>query len=229
MAKVGVVYFSSGSTELGLEYLNRAVALLRPTADKWRLASTLNNLGFNLHMIGESMTAMQPLEEALQAAREAGDPWLAAGVLDSLAAVEMSLGRHDEARALWKESFIFAVHLGDVLLGTVLLEGRARLALLDGNPELCVRLVAAADAGRRSIGSVADKDWNDLLTKTVDEARNQLPASAVEAAWREGNSMTVEEVMASLIERDQPEATTMPTPVAEVRRRSAARTIRTRR
>jgi predicted ATPase/DNA-binding SARP family transcriptional activator len=199
MAKLGVVDFALGSGELGLAYLNRAVALLRPTGDKWRLASALNNLGFNLHLIGRSTTAKEPIEEALQIARQTGDPWLMAGILDSAAALEMSMGRHDEARALWRECFVFAVRLDDRMLAAYILEGRARLALLEGDPELCIRLASASAAARSSSGEVAQQDWRDIVTMTIEAARRQLPDPIADAAWREGKTMAIEEVMASII------------------------------
>jgi hypothetical protein len=78
-----------------------------------------------------------------------------------------------------------------------ILESRARLALLEGDPELCIRLASASEAARSSIGKVVPPDWRDILTKTVEEAQRQLPELVADTAWREGKSMTVEEVMAS--------------------------------
>lgn len=91
------------------------------------------------------------------------------------------------------------MRLDDKRLSTYILERRAQLALLDGDPELCIRLTSASEAVRSSIGEVAPPDWQGIVAKTVKEARHQLPDSAADTAWREGKSMTLEEVMASVV------------------------------
>jgi hypothetical protein len=111
----------------------------------------------------------------------------------------MSIGRHDEARALWRECFVFAIRLDDRMLAAYVLEGRARLALLEGDPELCIRLASAGEASRSSSGEVAQQDWRDIVTMTVEAARRELPELAAESAWSEGKTMKVEEVMASVL------------------------------
>ncbi|HEV2035962.1 MAG TPA: BTAD domain-containing putative transcriptional regulator [Candidatus Dormibacteraeota bacterium] len=197
--RLGSGLFASGAIELGLEQMNRAVEMLRPTRDQWRLASALNNLGFSLALIGDSLTAKPLLDEALQLARQCDDPHSVANILDSIAEVEMSLGRFNDARALWQECFAIAMRLDDKRQTAYVLERRARLALLEGDPELCIRLASVSEAVRSSTGEVAPQDWREIVIKTVEEARHQLPDLAAETAWREGKTMTVEEIMAFVV------------------------------
>jgi tetratricopeptide (TPR) repeat protein len=197
--RLGTAHFASGEIELGLKLLNCAVEMVRPTGDQWRLMSALNNLGFNLAFIGDSSTAKPLLDEALQLARQCDDPHSVANVLDSIAEVEMSLGRHNQARALLQEFFAIAKRLDDRRQSAYVLDRRAQLALFEGDPELCIRLASASEVARSSIGEVAAPDWRDMIAKTVEAARRQLPDLAADAAWREGKTMTAEEVMASAI------------------------------
>jgi predicted ATPase/DNA-binding SARP family transcriptional activator len=199
MDRLGAGHFASGKIELGFEQMNRAVEMLRPAGDRWRLMSALNNLGYNLALNGEPSMAKPLLDEALHLARQCDDPHAVSSVLDSLAEVEMSLGRFHEARALWQEGFATAMGLDDKRQTAYLLEARARLALLEGDPELCIRLASAGEAARSSIGEVAPKDWREIVIKTVEAARQQLPDVAADTAWREGKAMTVEEVTSSVI------------------------------
>jgi predicted ATPase/DNA-binding SARP family transcriptional activator len=199
MDRLGAGHFASGAIELGLEQMTRAVEMLRPTDDKWRLLSALNNLGYNLALIGDTSKARPLLEEALQLARQCDDPHAVSSVLDSIAEVEMSSDRFDEARALWQECFAIAMSLDDKRQTAYLLEARARLALLEGDPGLCLRLASAGEAARSSIGEVAPQDWREIVIKTVKAARHQLPDLAADTAWREGKTMTAEEAMASVI------------------------------
>ena len=199
MDRLGAGHFASGAIELGMEQMHRAVEMLRPAGDKWRLVSALNNLGYNLALIGDASTAKPVLDEALQLARQFGDPHAVSSVLDSIAEVEMSLGRFNDARARWQECFAIAMRLDDKRQIAYLLEARARLALREADPELCIRLASAGEAARSSIGEVAPQDWREIVTKTVEAARHQLPALTAETAWREGKAMTVEEAMASVI------------------------------
>jgi len=193
------VQFARGAIDLGLDLLKRSVEMLRPTGDQWRLASALNNLGENLAISGDLLTAKPLLDEALQLARACDDPHAIASIMDSLAGVEMSLGRFNDARALWHECFAIARRLEDKRLTVYILERRAQIALLEGNPELCIRLVSASEAVRASIGEVAPQDWREIVSKTVQEARHQLSDLAAETARREGQTMTYDEVMASVI------------------------------
>jgi predicted ATPase/DNA-binding SARP family transcriptional activator len=197
--RLGSGHFASGAIELGLEQNKRAVEMLRTTGDQWRLASALNNLGFNLALAGDSLTAKPLLREALQLARQCDDPHSVADILDSIAEVEMSLGRFNDARVLWKECFAIAMRLGDKRQTANYLERRAGIALVEGDPELCIRLASAGEAARSMIGEVAPPDWRDMVAKTVEAARRQLPDLAADTAWREGKSMTVEEVMTSVV------------------------------
>jgi predicted ATPase/DNA-binding SARP family transcriptional activator len=199
MDLLGTVYFNSGDRELGLEYMHRAIDLLRPTGDQWRLASALNNLGFSLHQMGDSLKAKPLLDESLQLARQCNDLTMVALALDSIADLEMSLGRHREARAHWQECFAIAMRLDNTRLTATVLEGRARLALLDGDPELCLRLAASGDAAWSSIGAVAPEYWRDIIAATVEAARRQLPDTVADTTWREGQTMTAQEIMASVI------------------------------
>jgi predicted ATPase/DNA-binding SARP family transcriptional activator len=197
--RLGSGHFASGAIELGLEQNRQAVEMLRPTGDQWRIASALNNLGFNLALAGDALTAKPLLEEALHLARQCDDPHSVADILDSIAEVEMSLGRFNDARALWKECFAIAMRLGDKRQTANYLERRASIALVEGDPELCIRLASAAEVARSSIGEVAAPDWRDMIAKTVEAARRQLPDLDADAAWREGRTMTAEEVMASVV------------------------------
>lgn len=199
MDRLGAGHYASGAIELGFEQMNRAVEMLRPAGDKWRLVSALNNLGYNLALNGDPTTAKPLLDEALQLARQCDDPHAVSSVLDSLAEVEMSLGRFNEARALWQECFAIAMRLDDKRQTAYLLEARARLALFEGDPELCIRLASAAEVARSSIGEIAPLDWREIVIKTVEAALDQLPDLAADTARREGKTLTIAEVMASVV------------------------------
>jgi predicted ATPase/DNA-binding SARP family transcriptional activator len=199
MDRLGAGHFASGAIELGFEQMNRAVDMLRPAGDKWRLVSALNNLGYNLALNGDAATAKPLLDEALLLARQCDDPHAVSSVLDSLAEVEMSLGRFNEARALWQECFAIAMRLDDKRQTAYLLEARARLALFEGDPDLCIRLASAAEVARSSIGEIAPQDWREIVIKTLEAARDQLTDLAADTAWREGKTTTLEDVMASVI------------------------------
>jgi len=197
--RLGSGHLASGEVELGLEQMKQAVEKLRTTGDRWRLASALNNLGFGLALNGDSPAAKPLLDEALQLARMCDDPHSVANILDSIAEVEIALGHFDEARDHWQECFAIAVLLGEKRQIAYILERRAQQALLEGDPELCIRLASASEAARRMAGEVAPKDWREIVSKTVDEARSRLTGLAADTAWRDGKAMTMEEAIASVV------------------------------
>jgi predicted ATPase/DNA-binding SARP family transcriptional activator len=198
--RLGALHFETGARAVGLELMNKAVEMLRPTGDEWELASALNNLGYSLHRAGDTPTAKPFVDEALILARKSGDPWSLASVLDSAADIEMSLGRHNEARAFWEECFALVTRLGDKGQAASVLEARAQLALLEGDPEFALRLIAAGQVSRNSIGEATPQDWREVVKTTLEAARSQLPDSAADEAWHEGETMAIEEIMKSVIE-----------------------------
>jgi len=120
-------------------------------------------------------------------------------VLDSVASTEVVLVQYDSAREHWKECFEIVIGIEDTWLSAYVLEGRARLALLEHDPELCIRLLGAGDAARRSIGAVCPEYWLDVIATSLKTARDQVSDSVADTAWHEGQTMTAQEIMAAVI------------------------------
>jgi non-specific serine/threonine protein kinase len=196
---LGLATFHAGDHKLAFEHFHRAVELLRPLGEPWYLAGAINDFGFLVHQSGDSLSARALLDEALQLARQSDDPYELGLVLNSLAEVELSLGLHNEARAHEEESLELALRLDNAWLAGWALAGRARLALVADDPELCIRLMAASEAAWSSIGAIGPQWWSERVDTTVMAARRQLSDPVANNAWGEGKGMTIQAVIASVL------------------------------
>src|ERR1700730_12980643 len=116
-------------------------------------------------------------------------------ILDSLAAQKLSLGFVTEARAHWSECLAIAVPLDNTWLTIHVLNSMAELVLADHNPQLTLRLVAAGEVARKSIGAVLPPQEHAMIDRMLALARKRVSSDVADTAWREGQMMTLRQVV----------------------------------
>jgi hypothetical protein len=83
------------------------------------------------------------------------------------------------------------------------LEGLARVAAMQGQPERAARLLGASAALRQEMGTPLQA----IIQADHDHAENAACAAlgddALGAAWSEGNAMSFEEALANALEDDE--------------------------
>src|SRR5258708_2185785 len=70
---IGRDYLETGQPQKGLEYLERAVPIIRQTGPKAALGAALGNIGTVCREIGQSQKALEYFQQALQIYKEVGD------------------------------------------------------------------------------------------------------------------------------------------------------------
>ena len=173
---------------------------LRRAGASWALALLLNDIGFYAFLDG-SRDGLELILEGLAFARQAGDGWLVALVLDSAAWAHVELGLRDQAASLWAEGLAKIRSAPDRWLLPNYVEGFARVARLEDDPELACKLLAAAAGLREEVGAQAPPTWSEYLQTDFIAVRRQLGDEGFDAAWATGFGMPADEAVELAIRR----------------------------
>jgi predicted ATPase/DNA-binding XRE family transcriptional regulator len=141
--------------------------------------------------------ARDTLRNALRYARNSGDAFVISMVLDSLAGAELAAGDLPAARARWEER----IHSGveNPWSTTWMLEGMARLALIESRPEHCLLLLGAAATARTRTGVVAMTGWSAAVERDAATARSRLVHHVASSVWERGRQLALEDAIALAI------------------------------
>jgi non-specific serine/threonine protein kinase len=181
-------------------YLEEGVALARGVGDRMLLSEGLRELG-SLNFDGNLEVAASLTAEALALAREIGSmPHIVLALFQSIVVACM---RGDPVKA--KGFCAQTLELGEVggsVFGAALVLGSFGLvACTAGEPGKGVPLLAMAfrligQAGEMNMLTVEDDPIVKLIRQALEEAKARLGPAAFQAAWAEGQQMTVEQALA---------------------------------
>jgi hypothetical protein len=146
------------------------------------------------HGDGDGPAARAALEEAVPLLRASGDTFGLANALYDHGRILVAAGDHDGGRACLLESLQRHAAAGDMSGIAFVLDALSAQAVAGGRPERSVRLAAAAEGMRESLGARAPSsiigEWDARAT-----VRGLIPEGAVAAAWAEGRTMGLERVL----------------------------------
>jgi DNA-binding CsgD family transcriptional regulator len=182
-------------------HYQRALILFREAGHEHGTAMMLHQLASVASDLGNLALAETQDTEALAIWGGRHDQWGSALALNGLALTAERQSRSDQAVRSYRAALGINARLGAMLSGATSLEGIARLASRTGQPRLAVCLFGVADAIRRTTGSDQDALERTRYDPALLEARAQLCQEDYEAAWREGQILTMEQA-AALIETE---------------------------
>jgi non-specific serine/threonine protein kinase len=191
----GCLATNLGRPAAAIPHLREAVNLARVSGPPYRLARALRELGWAMHLAGESKKAIPLLQEALEALGEAGDGGRIGPVYQLLGAVALGMGDRCHAEAWFHEGLIRSARAGDRAYIAMDLEGLAQVAAENEQWERAARIWGAADSLRTAIR---------MPVAPVDVPRYQrwlLPIAEHlgESEWarlqKEGQAMTVDQAV----------------------------------
>jgi predicted ATPase/class 3 adenylate cyclase len=172
------------------------LAIFRDLEDEAGLAQALNILGELARAAGEYDRAQEFYEECMTVSRKSGEIIRQVMMQVNLAHVANHLGESDRARGLALEVIRQWVDIGrkqGVSDGLAILAGS--LGKL-GEPEKAARLLGASSAILTEMGiDYLPSDQNESA-EYLAEVRALLDEAAFEAAWAEGQAMTLDEAVA---------------------------------
>lgn len=198
---------SQGRHERAKELLEQALALDRELGDVRGVAYSLGELGHTAFWNKDFVRAAEYLEESLALHRSLGDRRSIALTLSNLGTIARHTGQPQKAARLYGESLEAAREVGDSWLTTnILIEVGCFLAERDGDG-WAASVLGAADRSRRELGFELEPHTLKDHEEAVRRLRTGLGERAFEAAWNQGRSMSLEEVVRRAIPQRRPKKT----------------------
>jgi predicted ATPase/class 3 adenylate cyclase len=193
-AHLGWVAAATGDWATARRRFGEAAEAARARGDATSRGNALQGLGMSALRDGDRPAARVALEEAVDLLRAAGDTFGLANALYDHGRVLVADGERDRGRAALLEALHRHAAAGDMSGVVYMLDALSELAVEEGRPERAVRLAAAADAMRGSLGARAPSsivgEWDVRAA-----VRGDLREDAVAAAWAEGRAMGLERVL----------------------------------
>jgi len=206
LSNLGLVLYEQGDLGGAQARHEESMALHRQQHDPdlWSIAATLNNLGRAVHEQGDRTRARALFAESLALKQEIGDSTGTAATLGNLADMASADGDYALAATLYRDSVALYRDLGDqggIAFGC---EGIAHLAAQPGNmavdPARGVRLLAAASNLRADAGLALPPAEQSLYERDLGDLRQALGDRAFEDAWAGGQALSVERIVAEVLE-----------------------------
>ena len=157
---------------------------------------------------GELARALSLAKESLTIYREIGSPWFISLTLHILGRVQAQRGEMTAAYSSYQESLALCREQGEQFIVPFNLEGLAGVLATQGELRGAAQLWGVAEALREAIASPLPPVDRADYTQAVATARVQLGEQAFAAAWQEGRTMTLEQVLAA------PERVALSTPTS---------------
>lgn len=188
------------------------LVLVRELGNKHNIATALGNLGELALSQGDYAQAEALAHESLQIARELDEKYNIASVLSILGDIKRSIGDITQAVAYYTEGLLLAQEVGIKISIGFNIVGLARIAVAEGQFERATLLFGAAEPLNPYV--VIDLDMRADNAQAMKEVRTQLGEQAFLTAWKQGQTMKLEQVIATALQ-EQPIMTTPASPVSQ--------------
>ncbi len=186
---------TSGDYEAAHRLHQQSLTMAEAAGDLRCVASNLVGDGMIGQLEGDVDSARARFEKAQALFEELEESYGLATVLCLLSRTAVDAGDVDGALALWCRAFDLLAALGDASGTIIALSDLCAIQLAAGRHEAAVRLAGAADG----LGEALKVRPPRTLTQPPDPrpvAGRELGDLAVQAAWRAGRAMTLEEAVA---------------------------------
>jgi tetratricopeptide (TPR) repeat protein len=185
-------------------FLEEGVALARRIEDKSVLSEGLRELGSLYYLEGDFTTAARLTEEALAEGRAIGS--FVHGYLGLFQLVIISCFQSDPVKAKGYCSQLWAVarDLGSSFANAFVILSFGWAACFGEEPGKGVRLLAVTQMLLTQTGLKPSEDepTSMLMNRALEKVREQLGPEAFQAAWSEGQQMTMEQALALATENE---------------------------
>ncbi|HEY7422233.1 MAG TPA: tetratricopeptide repeat protein [Gaiellaceae bacterium] len=195
-----------GELRRAVELQQEAVSILREVGDSAGLASALINLGSCLEDVEDWPASRQACEEALSIWRRLGSTVSAAEAQQNLAHVLLIEGDFESAGAQFRLALPVLYRMGPPDSVAWTLHGLGLVALEEGDPERAATLCATRESLHRQSGYVPRPRVLELANRQLEPLLALREEAAVEAAWVQGEAMSIDDAVAYALAVDAAKA-----------------------
>ncbi len=198
LCQIGFDCMRLGNYETTQSVLKEALTLYQALDDKMGAALAHSGLGELAVRNGDLEMAMSSLHLSFRLREEFGDRWGIAAVLGTLAWAELTQKNFERAADMLKESIFIRKEIGEQGGIAWCLEKWAEIAHIHNDNGRATRIYGAAANLRASVNSAIDPTDQPEQDRIIARIRAQLGDEVFEALWAEGQSMSLEDLMAYL-------------------------------
>jgi len=203
---LGQVRWRLGNSREARRLLVQGESIARSLDDLWMRIALYDTLGHVLHDLRDFKQARRYFQEGHDAAQELGDPDQAAHTLINMAYVDLDRGDLAAANVSLEASLPASVGLGQRVDVSLCLDGFALLDAAKHDYQQALVLFAAADAIRHSVGAGWSAMHNARVKDAIARCERALSPARARQSWSEGQSMTIEEAVRSVLTKEMPVA-----------------------
>jgi predicted ATPase len=190
-------YLSQGDLAQAHTWLEESLALYQELGDTESIAYYYHLSGLLALSEGDVALAFSRVEQAVTLFKEMAHRYGTTVSLYAFARIVEASGDDARSRSLYEEGIAVARKEGNRQTIALGLEGLARVVAAQGALWWAARLWGAAETQRQAIGAPIPPVERPAYESSVTAARAQLGDKPFAAAWAEGRSMTVEQVLAA--------------------------------
>jgi non-specific serine/threonine protein kinase len=183
-----------GDFDTALATVKEARTLFEELGIERGVADTTWLMAIVARIKGETDRARSLAEESLEMHRRIGDRFGTTDALHVLGRIALAQGDLETAGACYLEALEHDEVVGNQTGMGIVLDNLASKATAEGRHLDAVRLSGASDKIKEAAGGHAPPPFIDL-TDPREAAREELGEAAVQAAWDEGQAMTLEQAV----------------------------------
>ncbi len=198
---LGFVASDQGDAECVVEFCGEALNLFRQLGDVGNVAACQRNLALAARHRGDHRRAQTLLEESLALVRDRSQKTALGQTLGIFGLVMLDEGNDRRAEEAFVESLVIGGVGGSPWLVAMDLEGMAGVSARRGQPAQAARLFGVAGALRASSGAPIWPAFRPLFERHLESARAALGEASFNAAWEEGQAMTIAQAIAYALEQ----------------------------
>jgi excisionase family DNA binding protein len=196
--KMGLLAERRGDDRQAVAHFRESLAIFRARDVRPGMAYALVNLGDALYRLGDEVDSARCSEEGLTLARALRAPHVTALALANVAQLALARGDVAGAWTLYAEALDLATAGGFAVLKANALSGFAACAVTAGQWRRALRWLASVHAGLATLG-VASVPNFALSRRTLATASAALDEQTRQAAWSEGQEVSVEHALAEAL------------------------------
>jgi len=195
LSALGIVALYQGDYERATQLCEETLTLSRELGNKSLTGTQLNHLGVVARMKGDYARAIALHSEGLALFRELGDKWNIAMALWPMGQVHIKQRDYSRATECFMEGLVLCRDVGDRFVSQGCLEGLARVASARGHYKRAARLLGAVEELHKRLGYHRALGIQASHERHVASMRAALGDTTFAAAWAEGQSMTLQEII----------------------------------